>query len=147
MKNEPKLTIGEVASQAGVRTSAIRYYERRGVLPRAERVSGQRRYHPETVERLGLIGAAKQAGFNLEEVGELLRSSDEGSASKRLRELADRKLPEVEALIDRAERMKQWLELASDCGCSTLEACGLFATGEPDESSLEVTSRTPAAAP
>jgi MerR family transcriptional regulator, redox-sensitive transcriptional activator SoxR len=96
------------------------------VLPRAERVSGQRRYRGDTVERLGLIAAAKEAGFSLDEISELLRSSDEGRASERLRELADRKLPEVEALIVRAERMRRWLELASTCGCSTLEACALF---------------------
>ena len=126
VEDETNLTIGEVARGAGVRPSAIRYYERVGVLPPADRVSGQRRYSDDTIERLGLIAAAKQAGFSLDEIAELLRSSDEGRASERLREMADRKLPEVEALILRAERMKRWLELASTCGCSTLEACALF---------------------
>ena len=120
------LTIGQVAKRAGVRTSAIRYYESVGVLPEAERVSGQRRYGPEIVERLGLVGAAQQAGFNLDEIAELLRSSDRGRASESLRELAERKMPEVDALIQRAESMKQWLELAASCGCNTLEACALF---------------------
>ena len=127
MQEDPKLTIGQVAKRAGVRTSAIRYYERVGVLPPAERVSGQRRYHDETVERLGLIGAAQQAGFSLDESAELLRSSDEGRASERLRVMAEHKLPDIRSLIDRAERMERWLEQASSCGCSTLEACALFA--------------------
>ena len=126
MKADATLTIGQVAKRAGIRTSAIRYYESVGVLPEPERVSGQRRYREDVVERLGLIDAAQQAGFNLEEIAELLRSSDRGRASERLRELANRKLTDVEALIDQAQRMKRWLELASSCGCSILEACALF---------------------
>ncbi len=136
MNANATLTIGQVAKQAGIRTSAIRYYESVGVLPEAERVSGQRRYREEIVDRLGLIDAAQQAGFNLDEIAELLRSSDSGRASQRLQELAERKLSEVEALIDRAERMKRWLKLASSCGCSTLEACALFQSETPPAEAL-----------
>ncbi len=126
MEEGATLTIGEVAKRAGIRASAIRYYESVRVLPEPERVSGLRRYRQEIVDRLGLIDAAQQAGFNLDEIAQLLRSSDSGRASERLRELAQRKLPDVEALIERTESMKRWLELASTCGCSTLEACALF---------------------
>ena len=49
------LTIGEVAEQAGVATSALRYYDELGLLPPATRVSGQRRYRPEAVARVGVI--------------------------------------------------------------------------------------------
>ena len=128
--SEATLRIGEVAKEAGIATSAIRYYERAGVLPEPDRVSGQRRYRAEMVERLATIQVAQQAGFNLDEIGELLRGSDEGKASEQLQGLARRKLPEVEALIARAEAMRGWLEVAGGCGCSTLEACGLFHDGE-----------------
>ena len=47
MTDEPMLTIGQVAERAGLNTSRIRFYERTGVLPQPDRVSGQRRYHPE----------------------------------------------------------------------------------------------------
>jgi MerR family transcriptional regulator, redox-sensitive transcriptional activator SoxR len=121
------LSIGEVAERADIAISAIRYYERNGLLPEAERVSGQRRFTEETVRRLGIIDVAKQAGFSLDEVKVLLTSIDEGSpAHAQLQALAARKLPEVEALIGRAEAMRDWLTTASSCGCESLDCCGLF---------------------
>jgi MerR family redox-sensitive transcriptional activator SoxR len=128
---EATLRIGEVAERARVRVSAIRFYERRGLLPEPERLGGQRRYTDEVVQRLGVIEAAKQAGFSLEEVGVLLASTDEGApAHEQVRALAARKLPEVEALIERAQAMRDWLSAADRCGCETLDACALF-SGSP----------------
>ncbi len=124
------LSIGEVAGRAGVNVSAIRFYERKGLLPEPERLSGQRRYTAATVQRLGIIGAAKQAGFSLEEISLLLASADGGApAHEQLRALATRKLPEVDALIERAQTMRDWLTVASTCGCETLDVCALFADG------------------
>lgn len=124
---EATLSIGEVARQAGVSVSAIRFYERRGLLPVPERVGGQRRYTADTVRRLGVIGAAKRAGFSLDEVGALLASVDAGAAAhEQLRLLAARKLPEANALVERAEAMRGWLLAASGCDCDTLDACALF---------------------
>jgi MerR family transcriptional regulator, redox-sensitive transcriptional activator SoxR len=116
------LTIGEVARQAGLNTSAIRYYESVGLLPEPERVSGQRRYDAETVRRLRVIDVAKQAGFSLDEARVLL--ADPGGAQ--LRTLAERKLPEVDDLIARAQAMRAWLVTASGCNCETLDVCALF---------------------
>ena len=131
--SEATLSIGEVADRAGIAVSAIRYYERNGLLPEAERVSGQRRFTEETVQRLGIIDVAKVAGFSLDEVGVLLTSIDEGApAHKQLQALAERKLPEVDALIERAQAMRDWLTTASSCGCESLEGCGLFVgDGQP----------------
>jgi MerR family redox-sensitive transcriptional activator SoxR len=121
------LPIGELARRAGIAVSAIRYYERRGLLPEVERLSGRRRYGSDAVERLRVIEVAKQAGFTLEEARELLDSVDGGApAHERLRALAERKLPEVEAQIERARAMREWLILASDCGCESLQDCALF---------------------
>jgi MerR family transcriptional regulator, redox-sensitive transcriptional activator SoxR len=120
------LSIGQIAAEAGLRTSSIRYYESVGVLPEPDRVSGQRRYSPEILTRLRFIGIAQQAGFSLEEIRELLDGSERDRASERLQALAQRKLPDVEALISRAEAMKGWLQAAGDCECPTLEACVLF---------------------
>jgi MerR family transcriptional regulator, redox-sensitive transcriptional activator SoxR len=127
---EATLSIGEVAERAGLSVSAIRFYERAGLLPKADRVSGQRRFTEETVQRLGTIDVAKQAGFSLDEIGVLLASIDEGApAHKQLQALAERKLPEVDALIERAQKMRDWLSTASDCGCESLEGCRLFVGG------------------
>jgi MerR family redox-sensitive transcriptional activator SoxR len=125
--DDTTLTIGEVARRAGLATSAIRYYERAGVLPPAERVGGRRRYGPDAVRRLGVIAIAQQAGFTLAEIRELLDGTDAGApAGDALRALAERKLPEVEALIARAEAMRAWLALARECGCPSFDVCALF---------------------
>jgi MerR family redox-sensitive transcriptional activator SoxR len=126
MSDAAVLTIGEVARQAGVNASAIRYYERVGILPAPERVSGQRRYAPEAVRRLGVIDVAKQAGFTLDETRALLHADADSAAHAELRDLADRKLPEVEALIARAQAMRDWLLTARGCTCDTLDVCALF---------------------
>jgi MerR family transcriptional regulator, redox-sensitive transcriptional activator SoxR len=123
------LTIGEVARRVGIATSAIRYYERNGVLPEPARVSGQRRYTEATVDRLRILDVAKRAGFTLAEAKVLLATMDGGSpAHEQLQELARRKLPEVQALIARAEAMRDWLTTATACGCDTLDVCALFET-------------------
>jgi MerR family redox-sensitive transcriptional activator SoxR len=128
---EATLSIGEVAKKAGVNVSAIRFYERQGLLPDPERAGGQRRYTDTAVQRLGIIDIAKQAGFSLDEVGTLLTSTDHGvPAHEQLQALAARKLPEVDALIERAETMREWLTAASDCGCDTLDVCALFPENE-----------------
>jgi MerR family transcriptional regulator, redox-sensitive transcriptional activator SoxR len=127
---EATLGIGEVAREAGVSVSAIRFYERNGLLLEAERVSGKRRFGPDTVRRLRVIDIGKQAGFSLDEVRALLDSIDRGApAHEELRALAARKLPEMDALIERARAMRDWLAVASDCGCESLEDCALFADG------------------
>ena len=125
--NESNLTIGQVAEPAGVNTSAIRFYERNGVLPQPDRVGGQRRYTEQTVRQLEVIDIAKRAGFNLDEIKLLLNDT---SGELRLRELAERKLPEVDAVIARAQTMREWLLKAQHCRCSSLELCALFARAE-----------------
>jgi MerR family transcriptional regulator, redox-sensitive transcriptional activator SoxR len=136
------LSIGEVASRAGINVSAIRYYERRGLLPEPERVGGRRRYTTAAVRRLGVIDAAKRGGFSLDEVRILLTSTDEGApAHEQLRALAAQKLPEVDALIEEAEAMRRWLSAASICGCDTLDACGLFSSDSVDQSKRMVANR------
>jgi MerR family redox-sensitive transcriptional activator SoxR len=128
---EATMTIGEVAAAAGVNASAVRYYERTGVLPASERVSGQRRFGRETIDRLHTIRAAQQAGFTLDEIKQLLRGAEDGRAAEELRQLAEAKLPEVDALIERANAMRGWLELARECRCRSLDVCDLFAASDP----------------
>jgi MerR family redox-sensitive transcriptional activator SoxR len=130
------LTIGQLAERVGLATSAIRFYERTGVLPEPERVSGQRRYGPEAVRRLEVLEVAKRAGFSLDEAKLLLQSADAGTpAFEAVRDLAERKLPDIEALIARAQDMRSWMLAATDCSCTTLDVCGLF--DAPSPSSLD----------
>ena len=121
------LTIGQLAQRAGLPTSAIRFYERTGVLPEPERVGGQRRYGLDAVRRLEVLGVAKRAGFSLDEAKLLLQSADAGTpAFEAVRDLAARKLPDIEALIARAESMHAWMLAATDCSCASLDVCALF---------------------
>ncbi len=121
------LTIGQVARRAGVRDSHIRYYERIGVLPQPPRVSGQRRYTDDVLHRLAIIDVAQRAGLSLGEIRDLTGPSSRGRhASQRIRELADHKLPAIEALIERAQAVRHWLQLARTCDCESVDVCGLF---------------------
>ena len=125
--DDTTLTIGQLAERFGINASAIRYYERVGVLPEPMRERGQRRYGPETVRRLEVLDVAKRAGFSLDEARLLLQSADAGTpAFESVRALAARKLPEVESLIERAQAMRSWLLMATDCSCATLDVCALF---------------------
>jgi MerR family transcriptional regulator, redox-sensitive transcriptional activator SoxR len=105
------LTIGEVAKQAGVQTSTLRYYEQIGILPPPKRVNGQRRYNREVLIVLAVIQLAKDANFSLTEIKDLLYG-DTGKPSERWQQLAQRKLEEINAVIARAEEMKLLLEEA-----------------------------------
>lgn len=123
----PLLTIGEVAGQAGKSPSAIRYYEQIGLLPEPVRVNGRRRYAADTVRTLAVIETGQRAGLALDEIRVLLSvSPDDAAAIGRLREVATRKLPEIVALIERSELVREWLECAARCECPNLSQCPLF---------------------
>ena len=124
------LTVGELARQAGLRPSAIRYYESAGLLPAPVRVSGWRCYDGSARTRLAVIELAKLAGFTLAETRILLRGfSPRTPPSARWHKLARQKLPEVENLIARAHAMKRLLEEGLNCGCVRLEDCALLVSG------------------
>lgn len=123
----PLLTIGAMAELAGKSPSAIRFYEQIGLLPQPVRVNGRRRYDPGTVRTLAVIETAQRAGLTLDEIKALLSASpDDQAAIERLREVATRKLPQVNALIERTEIVRGWLESAARCECPSLDRCPLF---------------------
>jgi MerR family redox-sensitive transcriptional activator SoxR len=118
------LNIGEVARRAGLHASAIRYYESIGLVPPPPRSSGWRRYPPDVLERLNVIRTARELGFSLEEIRTLLDGFPQGTQpSQRWHTLAESKLPEVEATIQRALKLKALLEAGLDCGCADVEVC------------------------
>lgn len=137
MDDWPQLTIGEVARRAGLATSTVRYYESIGLLPEPDRLHGQRRYHTDVLGKLAFIGVAQSAGFKLDEIKQLVVGVDgvDGMAGQ-MRALSSRKLGEVEALLERTQAMKGWLEVAKECGCETPAACALFPA--PGEQSADI---------
>ena len=123
----PPLTIGAVAKLAGKSASAIRYYEQIGLLPEPARAAGRRRYDQATVRTLAVIETAQRAGLALDEIKVLLAASPgDPAAVERLREVASRKLPEVVALIERSQLVRDWLGCAARCECPNLDECPLF---------------------
>ena len=131
------MSIGQVARRAGVKPSALRYYEGVGLLPPPERANGRRRYDGEVLrevlDRLEVVRLAQQAGFTISEIRTLLDGfSEDTPPSERWRLLAQDKLPEVEVLLERALGMKDLLERGLRCECLRLEECALFGKGAPD---------------
>ena len=122
----PQLTISQVARQIRLRPSAIRYYEQIGLLPPAHRLSGQRRYDPRVLYRLAIIQRARQLGFTLAEIRYLFFGfRDVTRASERWRALSQRKLAELEHLMDGIQAVRGLLKrLMTKCRCDTLDQCG-----------------------
>jgi MerR family redox-sensitive transcriptional activator SoxR len=119
------LTIGEVARRSGLQTSAIRYYEKIGLLPKTPRIGGQRCYEATVLNSLEVIDVARRAGFRIEEIRHLFHGFGKGTpAFRRWQLLARRKITEMDALIMRAKKMKRLLEKANRCECLDLEDCG-----------------------
>lgn len=122
------LAIGEVAKRAGLQASAIRFYERVGLLPEPERSSGRRRYQPEVLQLLAAIEVSKDAGFTLEEIKRLFRGFDPAtSPSERWAQLAEDKLHELDLLTQQIQAMRRLLLRGLECGCLTVEDCKLVA--------------------
>ena len=119
-----ELTIGEVAREAGVSASALRYYEKVGLLPPPARRSRQRRYSAAVFGRIYLVRLALDAGFTIGETRTFLSGfSAQTPPAARWRALAARKLEEVDALMERAQRMKALLQNSFRCRCPSLEDC------------------------
>ena len=111
-------TIGDIANQAGIETSTIRYYERVGLLPRPKRVNGRRVYQADVLNRLALIKATKAAGFTLAEIHKLsVIWEAEGHLPTDWRQFVEQKLAETEAVIRQAQQMQTILNAALACGC------------------------------
>lgn len=126
-----ELTIGEIARQVGVASSAIRYYEDIGLLPTPARVNGRRRYDPSTVQRLQVIERAQQAGFTLGEIRELFFGFTVGThPAIRWEALTRRKVVELEEQLSRIQAMLGLLHEGLRCGCLTMEQCTVWLSGQ-----------------
>jgi MerR family redox-sensitive transcriptional activator SoxR len=108
---ESMLTIGAMAERAGVATSTIRYYERRGLLAPDARQSGQRRYRPDTLRRLVFIGMLQDAGLSLDDIGGILQAT--GKAQWKA--IATERLAILTEEIERLQRARELLEGALLC--------------------------------
>jgi DNA-binding transcriptional MerR regulator len=127
------MSIGKVAQICGLAPSAIRYYEKAGLLPKPIRVSRQRRYGAEMIGRLRLLRVAREAGFTIAETRTFVAGfSATTPPAIRWRTLAERKLGEIEAQMRRLRRMKVLLESGFHCQCLSIEDCArIIGTAPP----------------
>ena len=136
MADEALMSIGEVASASGLRASALRYYEEEGLIQPIARKGGRRHYDPSTLRRLAIIALCQEVGFTVAEIAEVFGSGRNGR--KRWRELAERKLTDIDAHIGRAQAARRLLRDALACGCGDLAACDMV-SGANDRRLLSVT--------
>ena len=124
MPEKGLVPIGELARRTGVATSALRYYERIGLLSPAERAGQRRHYSPSSAERVALIRLCQDAGFTLAEIGRLLVAFSRGGRA--WGHLAERKIAELDARIADAQRAKKLITHALECPHRDLLACPNF---------------------
>ncbi len=126
------LTIGELAARSGVATSALRFYESKGLIASRRTDGNQRRYARATLRRVSVIRAAQTLGLSLREIAEALgalpdgrtpNKSDWARLSKRWQARLDRQIADLQALRDD-------LQGCIGCGCLSLRACALFNPGD-----------------
>lgn len=109
--DEDLITIGELARRAGVATSAVRYYERRGLLVADERRSGQRRYRPDSLRLLVFIGMLQDAGLSLDDIEGVLGAATVGE----WKAIAQQRLEVLDAEIERLVSARAYLQGALLC--------------------------------
>ncbi len=105
------LSIGELAGRAGVAPSAVRYYERRGLLHPDARHSGQRRYRPESLRQLVFIGMLQDAGLSLDDIDGIINAA----TVEEWKAIAHRRLDALERTIGRLVQARSYLEGALQC--------------------------------
>jgi MerR family redox-sensitive transcriptional activator SoxR len=116
----PGMSIGEVARRMGLRTSAVRYYERLGLIPKPPRVSGRRRYDDRVLERLAMVRFAKHVGFSVAEIKVLLGGVEGRPPTERWRKLAAEKVAQVDMFVARAGAIRKLLAETLDHQCPKL---------------------------
>jgi MerR family transcriptional regulator, redox-sensitive transcriptional activator SoxR len=118
------LSIGEVARRAGLSTSALRYYEKAGLLPPPSRVSKRRVYDSKVLARIRIILLALDAGFTVKETRTFLSGYPVTTIpAERWRALASKKLTELDEQMERLTQMKSILNDSFQCACLRMEDC------------------------
>jgi MerR family redox-sensitive transcriptional activator SoxR len=127
-----ELTIGEVAARSGIATSALRYYEERGLITADRAGSGHRRYPRYILRRVAFIVFAQKIGLTLEEIREELSKLPENRAPKRAdwSKLSSRWTARIDERILELEKLKMGLTECIGCGCLSLDRCQLANPGD-----------------
>ena len=132
MRTTDLLTVSQVAERSGFAASALRFYERQGLI-RATRTSGnQRRYERNVLRRLAFIRAARNVGLSLDEVAAALDTLPDGRTPTRAdwSRLSRRWRERLDNQIGALERLRDGLDSCIGCGCLSLKTCAMQNPGD-----------------
>ncbi|MGH2747167.1 MAG: MerR family transcriptional regulator [Actinomycetota bacterium] len=116
------LSISEVGGATGLQSSALRYYEKAGLIEPQGRVGGRRHYSPSVLQRLAVIALLQEVGFTISEISDLMGRK---GRRREWRSLAQRKLQEIDEHLERVSAARELVIAALACECSSLESCDL----------------------
>ncbi len=127
-----ELTIGEVARRSGVATSALRFYERRGLIAAARTDGNQRRYDRSVLRRIAFVQAGRAAGITLTEIGAALDGLPTHRTPSRRdwERLSKRWRDDLDARIETLQALRNRLTTCIGCGCLSIDRCDLL---NPDD--------------
>ena len=127
-----RLRIGEVAERSGFAVSAVRFYERQGLIEAERDGGGQRRFAPAVLRRLAFIRAAQHVGLSLDEIREAFANLPEGRTPTKAdwSRLSRSWRPRLDAEIAALEALRDGLDACIGCGCLSLRSCRL---SNPDD--------------
>ena len=120
---EDLVSITEVGRSTGLPSSALRYYERAGLIRPQARIGGKRHYSPSVLQRLAVIGLLKDVGFTISEIKKLVATR---GGRQRWRELAEDKLSQIDDHIERVLNTRELLVAALSCNCDGFDHCDLL---------------------
>jgi MerR family transcriptional regulator, redox-sensitive transcriptional activator SoxR len=126
------LTIGQLAERSGVATSAIRFYEEKGLIRSTRTTGNQRRYEQSTLRRVAFVRAAQRVGLALEEVAAALATLPDNRAPTKAdwHRISKEWKPRLEEQIRRIRLLEQRLDSCIGCGCLSLKSYALMNPGD-----------------
>ena len=135
LKSRPQsdeLTVGEAAARIGVSTSALRFYERVGLIAAGRTDGGQRRYPRDVLRRVAFIRGAQNVGMKLSEIKDAIDHLpvDRAPTKEEWHDLSDLWRPQLDAKIAVLVAIRDKLDNCIGCGCQTLDSCSIF---NPDD--------------
>ncbi len=126
------LTIGQIAERSGVATSAIRFYETKGLIRSVRTTGNQRRYEQSTLRRVAFVRTAQRVGLSLDEIGDALATLPDSRTPTKSdwHRLSTTWRPRLDDQIRRLELLRERLDGCIGCGCLSLRSCALNNPGD-----------------
>ncbi|MEU1883704.1 redox-sensitive transcriptional activator SoxR [Streptosporangium sp. NPDC020072] len=132
MTRDGELTVGELSARSGAPTSALRFYERQGLIHSRRTTGNQRRYTRGTLRRVAFIRASQSVGLPLSAIGEVLAllPADHTPSKEFWVRASDCWRDRLNERIERLERMRDRFTECIGCGCLSFEECALVNPGD-----------------